>query len=75
MTLTAATTTTLGQSGPGSHVNEGSSTFPEAPVLVSPSDGLMWYPGHLGRGSYSFAKMQSAYSTASVNWAGWILND
>ena len=35
----------------------------------SPSDGRLSYLGHSLEGSYHSADMQSAYSTASADWA------
>ena len=64
-------TTTLGQSGLGSNGNEEVLHISQSSKTgASPSDGLISYPGHLlGWVSYSSAKMQSAYSTTSNNWA------
>ena len=65
MTLSSATTP--GQSGPGSNGNERVLRIPQSPSITgtSPSDCLMSYPGYLlGVGSYSFAEVQSVYSTA-----------
>ena len=64
--------TTLGQSGPGSHSNEGVLHILQiSKAGASPSDGLMSYPGHslMGEGSYSSAEMQSVCSKASAKWA------
>ena len=38
-------------------------------VKASSSDGLVSYPGHLLRGSYTSAEMQLAYSSAPADWA------
>ena len=60
--------TILGQSGPGSHGNEGVLRIPQSSSITgpSPSDCLMLYPGHSLEGGayYPSAKVQSAYSTA-----------
>ena len=63
--------TTPGQSGPGGDDNKEilfillSSSITEA----SPSDCLVSYPGYSLGESYPSAKIQSVYSTASVDWA------
>ena len=50
------------------------STFPEAPKLVSPSDGLVSYQGHLLGESYLFAKIQLVYSIAPADWVSWLFD-
>ena len=60
---------TPGQSGPGSNVNEGLLHIP----LISkagalPSDGFNVISRTLGGGSYPSAEMQLVYSTAPVDW-------
>ena len=66
---TLSSATTPDQSGPGS--NEGVLNIPQiSKVGALPSDGLMSYPGHsLNRWSYPLAEKQSAYSTATADWA------
>ena len=66
-TLSGATTP--GQSGPGSNVNEEVLCIPESSSITraSPSDCLVLYLEHSLGESYSFAEMQSVYSTA--DWA------
>ena len=60
---------TPGMSGPESNCNEGILHIPYSVRTRSlPSDSLVSYPGHLlGRWSYPFAEMQSAYSTAAAH--------
>ena len=69
MTLSGATTP--GQSGPGSHGNDGVLCIPQSSSItgVSPSDCLVSYPGHSSGESYPSAEMQKVYSTAPANWA------
>ena len=70
-TLSGATTP--GQSGPRSNGNEEVVHIPQSSSITgaSPSDCLVSYLGHLlSGGGYSSAKMQSSYSTASTDWAG-----
>ena len=72
-TLTGASI--LGESGPGSKSNERVLYIPQSSRNgASPSDVLVWYPGHtLVGGSYSSsAKMQSVYPTATTDWANTI---
>ena len=80
--MTLSGTTTLGLSGPGSdgikwvlRISQ-SSSITEA----SPSDCLIWYPGHSSvcvcvGGPYLSAEKQSLYSTAPADWARFYLND
>ena len=70
---TVVGTTHLSQSGPESNGNEGVFHISQSSrTEVSLSDSLVSYPKHLvGEGrSYPPAEMQSAYSTASSDWAG-----
>ena len=71
-TLSGATTPS--QSGPGSVGNEGVLRIPPNFSITgtSPSDCLVSYPGNsLDGGSYPSAEIQSVYSTASADWAGY----
>ena len=62
-------TTTLGQIRPGSNGSEEVLHIPQNSRTGAPtSDGLVSYPGHLLKGSYSSAEMQSVYSTAPADW-------
>ena len=64
--------TILGQSGPGSDGNEGVICISQSSSITgtSPSDCLVWYPGHLLGGlSYPSAEKQSVYSTAPADSA------
>ena len=65
--------TTQGQSGPGSHGNQGVLCIPQSSSIAgtSPSDCLMPYPGHslVVGGSYLSAEMLSVYSIAPADWA------
>ena len=63
-------TTTLSQSGSRSNDNEGVLHIPQSSKTdTSLSDGLVSYSEQSVGGSFISAEMQSAYSTASVNWA------
>ena len=68
-------TTTLRQCGPKSNGLERVFHFlPSSETGASPSDGLVPYLGHsLMLGVTPSTEMQSTYSTASVDWARWIL--
>ena len=68
--------TTLGQSEPGSHGNEGVLRIPQSSSTAgtSPSDCLVSYPGHSLGGSYPSAEVQSVYSTAPADWATFVLD-
>ena len=59
----------LGQSGPGSHGNEGVLHIPQSPCITgtSPSDCFVSYPGHSLGVSYPSAEKQSVYSTDPAN--------
>ena len=70
--MALSSTTTPGQSGPGSDGNEGVLRIPQSSCTAgtSPSDCLVSYSGHsLGGGSYPFAEKQSVYSTDPADWA------
>ena len=70
--LTLSCAITPDQRGPGSDGNEEVLCIPQNPSITraSPSDCLVSYPGHsLGEDSYSFAEIQSLYSTAPADWA------
>ena len=62
--------TTPSQSGPESDGIEGVLHIPQSSNITgaSPSDSLMSYLGHLLGESYSFAEVQSAYSTVLCGW-------
>ena len=59
-------------SGPSESRNYSNYMVPPIPQSsktgASPSDALVTYLGHLLGGSYPFAEMQSAYSTAPTYW-------
>ena len=64
--------TTPDQSGPGSDGNEGVLRIPQSSSTAGtlPSDCFVSYPGHsLWGGGYPSAEKQSAYSTATADWA------
>ena len=63
-------TPTPAQSGPGNDSNKGVLCTPQSSSITgtSPSDCLVSYLGHSLRGEcYSYAEMQSVYSTAPVD--------
>ena len=64
--VTLTSTTTPGQSGPGSNNDEAVLYIPHSSrTEATASDGFVSYPGH----TYPSAKMQSVYSAASVDRA------
>ena len=71
MDMTHSDATTLGKSRTGSDVNEGVLRIPERSSIsrTSLSDCLESYLGHTlaGVGTYSYAEMQSVYSTVTAD--------
>ena len=66
-TLTGSTTRC--QSGPGRIGNKGILHIPQnSRTGISPSDGLVSYPGYALVESYLSEEMQSMYSTVTSNW-------
>ena len=67
---TLSGSTTAGQSEPKKDGNEGILRIPQSSSITetSPSDCFASYQGHLLKGSYSSAVMQSVYSTAPADW-------
>ena len=63
--------TTLGQSGPGSHGNEGVLPIPQSSRAGAlPSDGLMSYPGHsLGGSCPSAGAVSVFYIPRRLDWS------
>ena len=63
-------TITLNQNEPGSKGNKRVLHIPQnSRAETTLSNGLMSYLAHLLEGVYPSAEMQSAYSTASADWA------
>ena len=69
---TLSSATTLNWSGPGSNGKEEIIYIPQNSSITeaSPSDCLKLYPGHLLWYSYPSAEMQSVYSPATADGAG-----
>ena len=70
-TLSGATT--AAQSKPGVNGNEGVLCIPESSSITgaTPSDSLVFYPGHLFEGFYRSVEMQSVYSAAPADRCCW----
>ena len=66
--------TTPGESRLESDSNKGVFHIPQSlRARASPSNSLVSYPWHvLGEWSYLSAEMQSVYSIAPADWAGWL---
>ena len=69
--------TTLGQSRLGRNGKEGTLCIPQSSGIngALQSDCLVSYPGYLLGKSYPSVEMQTVYSTTSVDWAIFLIND